>query len=392
MSTQISTVLLVDDDPTTLAHFRAVLEHEPALRVATATNGVEGLERAREIRPDLIVSDYMMPEMNGFEFCRRVREEPSLAGCLFVVLSGFSDTRLKVEGLNSGVDDYLTKPIEVPELIARVRASLRLKRLQDELRNDKQEMEGLHGELGRSFEQLLALLLHLLDLGLPGAADRGKRLTALVRQVAARFDIPPSLLPDLELAAQLHEIGRVVDRRADGPAQPGWHHALVATSLLESVERLKGVTEIIGGIYEHWDGTGSPNHFVSGQIPLRARVLRVCLDFLQLVDGDGTTPSQPPADVIASLQAYAGTHYDPLALVHLESVVLDRPIEEWRATRTQVSVEQLRVGMVLAADLLTSSGIKLLTRGTTITDSMLTVIQRRHLADPIIDGAWVRRV
>ncbi|MEO8633755.1 MAG: response regulator [Gemmatimonadales bacterium] len=392
MSTQISTVLLVDDDPITLAHFRAVLEHEPALRVATAVNGMEGLARAREIRPDLIVSDYMMPEMNGFEFCRKVREEPLLAGCLFVVLSGFSDTKLKVEGLNSGVDDYLTKPIEVPELIARVRASLRLKRLQDELRNDKQEMESLHGELGRSFEQLLGLLLHLLDLGLPGAADRGKRLSALVRRVAERFDIPTSLLPDLELAAQLHEIGRVVDHRADGPIQPGWHHAVVSTSLLESVERLKGVSEIIGDIYENWDGTGSPNHFVSGQIPLRSRILRVCLEFLLQVEGDATTTARPAADVIAALQIHSGTRYDPLALVHLESVVLDRPLEEWGATRTHLTIEKLRVGMVLAADLLTSSGVKLLTRDTTISDSMLVVIQRRHLADPIIDGAWIRRL
>ena len=109
------------------------------------------------------------------------------------------------------------------------------------------------------------------------------------------------------------------------------------------------------------------------------------------MEGDGTRQAQPAAEVIASLQSHAGTHYDPLAVVHLESVVLDRPIEEWRATRTQMSVEQLRVGMVLAADLLTSSGTKLLTRGTTITASMLAVIQRRHLADPIIDGTWIRR-
>lgn len=328
MIDQVSTVLLVDDDPATLAHFRAVLEHEPALRVATAANGAEGLARAREIHPDLIVSDYMMPEMNGFEFCRRVREEPSLAGCLFVVLSGFSDTKLKVEGLNSGVDDCLTKPIAVPELIARVRASLRLKRLQDELRHDKEEMEGLHGELDRSFEQLLALLLHLLDLGLPGAADRGMRLSALVRRVAERFDIPPSLLPDLELAARLREIGRVADRHAEGPVQPGWHDAVVSTSLLESVERLKGATAIIGGIYENWDGTGSPNHFVSGQIPLGARILRVCLELLQQMDGDDTKQAQPAAEAIASLQTHAGTRYDPLALVHLESVTLDRPLEK----------------------------------------------------------------
>ena len=64
-----------------------------------------------------------MPEMNGFEFCEQVKQDPNLAGSLFVVLSGFGDTALKVKGLNLGVDDYLTKPIEVPELIARVRAT-----------------------------------------------------------------------------------------------------------------------------------------------------------------------------------------------------------------------------------------------------------------------------
>ena len=104
MSLPVSTVLLVDDDPTTLAHFRTVLEHEPALRVTTAVNGRDGLARARDLRPDLIISDYSMPEMDGFEFCQQVRQDPNLAGSLFVVLSGFTDTALKVRGLNLGVD------------------------------------------------------------------------------------------------------------------------------------------------------------------------------------------------------------------------------------------------------------------------------------------------
>lgn len=110
---------------------------------------------------------------------------------------GFTDTSLKVRGLNLGVDDYLTKPIEIPEPIARVRASLRIKRLQDELRNGKSELERLHGELGDSFDGLLHLLIHLVDLGLPGAADRGRRLTALARQVGERFEVPVELLADL---------------------------------------------------------------------------------------------------------------------------------------------------------------------------------------------------
>lgn len=394
MSSLVSTILLVDDDPTTLAHFKAVLEHEPALRVATAIHGKDGLARAREILPDLIISDYMMPEMDGFEFCQRVKQEPALEGCLFVVLSGFSDTSLKVRGLNLGVDDYLTKPIEIPELIARVRASLRIKRLQDELRHGKSELERLHGELGDSFDGLLHLLIHLVDLGLPGAADRGKRLTALSRQVGERFEVPVELLADLELAAQLHEVGKVVDaahHALGAPAQPDWHYAVVTASLLEQVSRLRGAAELIGGMFENWDGTGMPNHFVSGQIPLRARILRIATDFYRLVDGDGRRGGLAPDAAIEVLKEHSGTWYDPLAVVHVESIVLDRPRSEWRTSRVQVGVDQLHEGMVLAADLSTSSGVKLLAKGATVTASMLDVIQRRHLADPIIDGVWITR-
>lgn len=388
----LSTILLVDDDPASLEAFERALAHQPAMRVATAADGVQGLAVARRIRPDVIISDYQMPAMNGFELCRQVRADPELADCIFVVLSGFSDTQLKVQGLDLGVDEYLTKPIELPELLARVRSSLRLKQLQDQLRHERDALAGLHQQLGRSFDQLLELLLHLVDLGLPGAAERGKRLTELARRVAERFEVPAEMVHDLELAAQLHEVGKVVDaahQHGGAPAYPAWHYAVVSAALLEAVERLRGAAEIIGGVYENWDGTGQPSHFVSGQIPLRARILRVAIDFYQALDsGDGPL-RRNPAEVLDALSAHEGTWYDPLALRHLESVVLDRPREEWHATRAQVAVDRLQVGMVLARDLCTSSGVKLLAGGTTISDSMLAVIQRRHLADPIVDGVWI---
>lgn len=394
MTPSSSLVLLVDDDPTTLMHFQRVLEHETALRIVTATNGREGLAKARALVPDLIISDYQMPEVDGFEFCRQVKADPTLSGCLFVVLSGFSDTALKVRGLNLGVDDYLTKPIEVPELIARVRSSLRIKRLQDQLRGDRLSMLRLHGELGRSFDQLLQLLIHLVDLARPGAADRGTRVAVLVADLAARFEVPGELLPDLEMAARLHEIGLVVEashQHGAGETLHDWRPAVVASTLLQQVERLSGTATLLRGIGEHWDGTGMPDHLVSGQIPLRSRLLRVALDFLWLVEGIGGRPGKSSADAIELLKAHTGTWYDPLAVVHLESVVLDRPREEWENTRIPMQVDQLRVGMVLAADLSTSSGVKLLSRDTTVTRSMLDVINRRHLADPIIDGVWVKK-
>lgn len=394
MTTPVSTVLLVDDDPTTLAHFRRVLEHEPALRVATATNGLEGLARCRELHPDLIISDYQMPEMNGFDFCKQVKSDPALSDCMFVMLSGFTDVSLKVRGLNLGVDDYLTKPIEIVELIARVRASLRLKRLQDQLRGDRDEVQRLHVELERSFDQLLQLLIHLVDQGIPGAGERGNRLAELALKLAERFEVPAELQPDLVIAARLHEIGQVVDaahHEAGMVTLPAWHHAVVASALMEQVERLKGAAELIRWTSENWDGTGQPDHLVSGQIPLRSRLLRVAGDFLQEVTGIGTIPGRLPTHAIELIKTHSGTWYDPLAVVYLESVVLDRPKEEWESTRMPVAVDHIRIGMVLASDLTTSGGVKLLAKGATISENVLQVIRRRHAADPIIDSVWVQR-
>jgi response regulator RpfG family c-di-GMP phosphodiesterase len=397
----IATVLLVDDEVATLSNLEAILARDKSLRVITARSGADGLARAQELRPDLIISDYEMPEMNGFELCQAVKADPSLETAIFIVLSGFTDPRLKVQGFDLGVDDYLVKPIDPAELAARIRAVLRIKRLHDQLREDKAEMAELHGTIAQSFESLLALLIHLLDLTLPGAADRGKRLASLVLDLAQRFAVPEEFHRDLQLAALLQEIGKVVasghhwntSHHAQAPNGADWQYTVVTADLLEDVERLRGAAELVRSIYENWDGTGMPSHFKSGQIPLRSRLLRVCIDFTAAVEGAGPPRHQAlsPADALTVLQAHRGTWYDPLVLVHLESALQSQPDTKWAEPRRHVIAEDLKEGMVLANDLLTSSGVKLLSSGATITRSTLDIILRRHAVDPIVQGAWIRK-
>jgi len=385
MTAVTGTVLLVDDDASALLRFREILCRIQGLQVETAADGVEGLKLAQRIGPDLIVSDYKMPVMDGFEFCQRVKNDPALESTMFVVLTGFTDTALKVRGLQLGVDDYLTKPIELAELTAKVHATLRIKRLHDRLRDEKVKIQDLHDAMEQSFEGLLALLIHLLDLGLPGAAERGRRLAKLALDLADRFEVPPTLRKDLELAALLHELGRVVSHGEK--ASDDWQYAVVSSTLLEDVPRLAGASELVGAIYENWDGTGRPGHRQQGQIPLRSRLLRAGIDFTSATQSTGAAP----AEVMGIMRERAGTWYDPVAINHLESIVLDVPAEEWRTTRMNLPVEDIKEGMVLASDLCTSSGIKLLSQGSRITRGTLEVIQRRHQVDPIIAGVWVRK-
>ena len=120
----MTNILVVDDDARVLRSIRLVLE-EARFTVTTATNGPDALEQMRRDRPDLVVLDILMPEMDGIEVCRRVRADPFLVKLPILFLTAKGRPNDVATGLDAGGDDYLTKPFEVIELPARIRALLR---------------------------------------------------------------------------------------------------------------------------------------------------------------------------------------------------------------------------------------------------------------------------
>ena len=392
-------ILLVEDSPSELEAFRKLLSHEGRFQLETARNGKEGLRLARLNRPDLIISDYNMPGMNGFEFCRHVKDDPRTSGTMFVVITGFQDTQLKVEGLNLGIDDYLTKPVEAAELFAKVRAMLRLKSLHDELRTERDELEKVHSNLGVSYAQLQGLLLHMIDLSLPGAAARGERLAQTAVKLAEALEVPSRFLGDLTAAALLHECGKVVQTEDDWQLDPGyigesvsndWRYVLLSNAILNRVDRLQEAADLILGMFENWDGSGFPEHRRQGQIPLRSRILRISIDFFQ--DLRRARHAGQPVDPIAAVEDLArrsGTLYDPLVVEKLRQVIEGTGETEWLEASFRIPVPRISHGMVLAEDLCTNSGVKLLARGATVTDSLLSVILKRHACEPIVKGALI---
>ena len=117
-------VLIVEDDPNIVDILRFNFEKE-GYSVDVATDGAAGLEKALEISPDLILLDVMLPKMDGFEVCRRVREKSSVP---IIMLTAKDDVSDKVMGLDMGADDYMTKPFAIEELLARIRVGLKKRR------------------------------------------------------------------------------------------------------------------------------------------------------------------------------------------------------------------------------------------------------------------------
>lgn len=135
-------ILVIDDDITVQLVLVHLLERE-GHQVNTATDGATGMQLAKQQHPDAIVCDWMMPGLDGLEVCRQVNADPDLATTFFILLTAREDVGDRVKGLDAGADEFLSKPIEAEELLARMRAGLRSRRLTQQVAHTNQYLAAL---------------------------------------------------------------------------------------------------------------------------------------------------------------------------------------------------------------------------------------------------------
>ena len=197
-------VLIIDDQPVNIkiiAKRLAVSGYE----VLTATNGMDGIRLARESAPDVILLDIMMPEMDGYEVINRLKQEPETSGIPIALLTSLDSTKDKVRGLDAGADDFLTKPVNQIELIARIRSLTKLKRLQEEIRKAGDLTPPLPEDAGKGKtedkksifimednEMMLAQFKRILD-------NTGEYRTLIAKNASDALDVLNKTIPDLIL-------------------------------------------------------------------------------------------------------------------------------------------------------------------------------------------------
>ena len=348
--------------------------------------------------PELVLADLPADLAAAAQVLRELRAASAREESLIVAIvpAGADDARDLA--LGAGLDDVLERPLDRPLLAARWRRATRWaerREAHDALRLEQAELAArlaeASAELERRREETLAALLGVVDLALPGATDRGLRAAALAGRLADRFGVPEPLRRELDLAARIHELGRVAGEAGpiatgDGGDDRAWRYTHATVAVLERIGAFEGAAEVIASVFENWDGTGHPEHVRAGQIPLRSRILRVVIEFAAALERGLAAP-----EALAELHEHAGTNFDPMVVVHLRGLLQSENAAGVLGTSVLVPIPELREGMELAADLYTDSGIKLLSRGATITGPSLEVIRRRHRAEPILQGAAVKR-
>ncbi|MDX2100264.1 MAG: SpoIIE family protein phosphatase [Leptolyngbyaceae cyanobacterium bins.59] len=181
-------ILLIDDNSVNRLLLSKTLQKQ-GYEVYSACDGEEGLAQAQHIRPAMIICDWMMPKMDGLEVCRRVKADPDLSTTFFILLTSRGGVEDRVQGLDTGADDFLAKPVEMNELKARVRAGLRIHQLTRDLQAKNQALAELTSTLK---DQRQALEDELVE-----AADYVRSL--LPPPVKGAVSITPCFMPSRQL-------------------------------------------------------------------------------------------------------------------------------------------------------------------------------------------------
>lgn len=294
-------ILLVDDMPANLRVLSDVLREE-GYRTRSALSAEMALRAAETEPPDLILLDVMMPEMDGYEVCRRLKANPRLAGVPVIFLSALDEVADKIRAFSAGGVDYVTKPFQIDEVKARVNTHLRLRELHLQVEQYSQRLESIVREQVKEIaDSQLATIFALARLAESRDDDTGlhlERVQALCETLAtgmaercAYDEIDTGFVRDLVHASPLHDIGKVAISDAI-LLKPGKltaeefeiikTHTTLGAQTLEAVHReyprnalIATGIDVVLSHHERWDGHGYPNGLAAADIPLSARIMSV---------------------------------------------------------------------------------------------------------------------
>jgi putative two-component system response regulator len=297
-------VLVVDDHPLNLELIEGCLA-DVDCRVVTATDGIEALEKIHEEPPDLVLLDVMMPRMDGYEVCQRLKQSPEGRLLPVVMVTALGQIADRVRGLEVGADDFIVKPIERVELVARVRSLLRVKHLYDRLDDAQRTIFSL----ARAVEAKDSL-----------TEAHTERVGMSARRLGEAIGLKEEVLDDLLWGGVIHDIGKIgvpdFILQKKGPLDPDEiilmrQHVLVGEEICRPLRSAHDLLPIIRHHHERWDGKGYPDELAGENIPITARIVAVCDSFDALISDRPYRKGLTHSDALATLQAGAGSQWDP---------------------------------------------------------------------------------
>lgn len=317
-------ILLVDDTKTNIDILVQALKDDYKLGVAM--DGTKAIEYARNNRLDLILLDIVMPDMDGFEVCKRLKDDQITKEIPIIFITAMDDPKHKTHGFEAGAVDYITKPFDIAEVKARVKNHLTLKVAQEALKNQNLILDERVRERTYELEKTQIEIINRLGMA---AEYRDKdtgyhinRLSCYSEIMGKSLGLSEKDCKILALASTMHDVGKIgipdtillkPGKLTAEEMEVMKTHTTIGAELLSGSESplLKTAKVIAHTHHEYWNGKGYPMGLKGEEIPLYGRIVCICDVFDALISERPYKTAWPISDAIAEITSLEGELFDP---------------------------------------------------------------------------------
>jgi len=315
-------VLVAEDDDNTRELLGQMLENL-GYQSHLTVDGLEACEFLEKETPDLVLSDVLMPNMDGFRLCERIKSDRNMRLIPVVLLTGLGGIDDRVKGIDAGADDFINKPFQLVELSARLKSLLRLKQFTDDLEHAEEVIISL------------ALAVESKD---PYTEGHCQRLAYYAEEVGHRMNLNDDDLLSLKRGGFLHDIGKIGMPESilmkPGPLSADEieimrEHPASGEVICKPLRTLANTLPIIRHHHERMDGNGYPDGLKGEDIPIGARII-ACVDYVDALATDRPYRKALPMEEVQALldTAIEGGHLDP-NVAKIVNAIIDEVREKW---------------------------------------------------------------
>jgi putative two-component system response regulator len=319
-------LLIVDDSRSSRLALETAVRSFAAYELESFGDPLAALERSRDIDFDLVLVDYMMPGLNGVDFIRRLRMQPGYESVPMVMITSQTERSVRLEALDAGATDFLTKPFDPLELQARILNLMALRNAQVELADRARSLDLAFRNASRRADmreqEIIWCLAQAMASRDGNTGDHIERVATVAELIAEGIGLDRLQRRNIYLAAPLHDIGKIgipdAILQKPGKLTPDEieqmrQHVPIGVGILRnsSAELSRVAVAIIGGHHEKWDGSGYPQGLSGEEIPIEARIVAVADVFDALCSARPYKPAWSPQKAYDEIIACSGTHFDP---------------------------------------------------------------------------------
>jgi len=383
-------ILIVEDDKVTIRLLETKLK-KLNYTIHLAQNGNIAWEMLNSVHIDIVISDWQMPEMNGLELCKKIRDVSSESFIYFIIVSAQDSKEAIIHGLEAGVDDYLTKPINFDELLARVKIGVRIVQQEKELANKYNEIE-------KNYFQTIRMFASLIEVFNKKLGGHCRRVAELSLKIAKRLpNISEKDFPVIEATGLLHDIGMIgmpneilLKKKTEMDSDTRrlyLLHPVMGEIILKEIEFLKPVARLVRAHHEQFNGRGFPDGLKGSEIPLFAKIVSAASIYDNLIHRGKKFLNQVPE----YLQRMRGYQLEPFIVDCLLEINLKRIQEEAGKNYVEILIDDLKEGMKLAVHIKMKSGALVIPSQTVITCNIIEKLKNYHKYTFIPDKIYINK-